>query len=1594
MPIYQDVELRLNRQTAEASIREATRLMNRFGAEMSGNLGNAFSKSLGAFDTSAARAQLLGLENAWRRAADVERDAAARMEVAARRASEATQKYAADSSKAMATQATAARTQRDYADALLANESAHKAHTRAVQDSAAAATVASRAWNVAGVGSLAIFTGTVLEATKSAGDFQQSMIKLRASADELPSNMKTVSDGILNLTGKVGYSATELANGMYTVEKASYRGAEGIKVLTAGAQLASIEQADLTHTMSALTTSLRDFNLGSDQAATVASKLKVAVGDAKTNIDDFSSSLHTVEPVAALAGVSLDQVYASVARITQSGEGAEQTTQNLAQAMRNLMNPTQGMRDAMGKFGLDAHELQTELSDPNIGIVGVMAKVSEAIRSQSKDGQIAIDAFYKNTDASLALKQAYDVLSPSAKGLADQLKSGTLTDFKGLRIAEKNEPALKQWDAMRNKVDGLSQNLRKLQPDIETVQQAFKEVFGGAETLNVAALLAGSPEAIKATMDEVNKLKSTAADAQGNVQGLAETQEGLNAKMRDAKAAFGAAAIEIGNAFIPFMTSAANVAKDVGDTMAKHPAIMHGVVDALGAVAAGWGAIKAMNLVTMLAGITTGLGGMAAAEDAAAVSAGGLKGALSGIAGAAGPVTAAVVGAEELRSSSEHSSNPWFHNAGQALTHNPLSAYGLFNTVMGRAGGGPMHAPGPKGHDSALFWGADGEHIIPHAEVKAAGGHSGIYAVRRNIMNGGLVLGRAPGGPIGSDPGSGGGTVPLVQNPNGTWTSPNPAWAHLIQRESSGVNQRQGIIDSNSGGNEAEGLFQITPATWRSHGGAAFAPNALAASPQQQASIAARILQGDPSGSDWGAGLRGRESASALLNGLGPSTGWTKGQQNDPVYVSMSQNVPGRGPGGQPGYYQQSPQRVSAAEERLRHLDEEIRIAEERKANMKADASQAEKDRLNEELRHLRAERDEAQGKLGQAQQGSFHSGGGRGGGNSSSPFLPVPLADKFGLGKGLPGLAEWAVGFLEDLVLGPMETAAMAAFNGGGMPGGRGVGMPLGPGGFGFGAPGLPAGGAPDAGGPPGDNAISSTGGGSSSSGGSGGSTPTSSATGGGLPWHWGGGGGPSASPGPTPASWLSDPWFSHPPVSAPFGGKPGTTEGGAKVQPNENDVVQNFDRAVGGWFDRTFVPHGGTPYPIWQQRGFGGSTGNTSAPGTRVPGEVTNIAPFSGVGHAKGGLIGYFASGGGPSGTDTVPAWLSPGEEVEQRSAVDKYGASFMGALNQGLIDPSIVNTATWHAATGGMVPQYFDAGTPDQPVGPGQPAPQPQGALNIPGLPKPSGAGAASPPQPGGPGGPTPGGGLDAAGKGVTALSQQQGRSDLATPGAGTQAPGANLPASPGIGFSGGVIGAAEGAASSGASMFAPGSGAAMQVGFQEINRAAAAGAQAAGVGVEGLLESFIPTGSGTGQDYMQTIPGRLLGGIAGVRPAGQNTAGQTQGASPAGPGQGAQSAGVGGMQGPTTAGQTQPTVASPTTAGQTQPPLSGAQGQGPQYFSQGGQVQGGGDNHFHLSGPISVQANNANEFMDSLNQEATMGGSMYAMSGNVSGPGGGR
>ncbi|MBZ4619375.1 phage tail tape measure protein, partial [Mycobacterium avium] len=815
MSVYLDVGIRADERAAVAASRRLIDLFAHTGSQINRDLSSHLGKALAAIDGSAARRELLALQQEFRRTADVEADAAARMIRDQRRLAEATAKYGEDSSRAATANAMLARSQREHVDAMVAAEAAHVRFTKASGDTANSVSRmqqlgANPIFNAAGIGSVAAMGIGLVEFARKAGDFQQSIIKLGAAADVPVGQLKAVSDGLLKLTGQVPYSAQELADAFYDVAKAGYKGADGLKVIEVGAQLASVEGADLKEVINGLTTTVNDFHIPAEKLAETASKINVAVGDAKTNLQAFSGSLHNIEPVASIANNQMEQVYAAMARFSQSGFSMDQGTQNLAQVYRNFLGPNQQMRDAVGKLGLSMNDLQAKIADPNVGVIGVLQILSDTIRSKTApDGQVAIDTFYKNADASNALREAYGALTGRSKEMADAINSGVVPNMRQLHQQMELDPKLAQWDTARHKVDGLSSNLRKLQGDLEPVQQLWKEVTGTAEGFNMAATLVGSPEALQATIDEWKKLQGVVAGANDPVKGFTDTNKGLNAQLKEAKDKFGAAAIEIGTAFVPAITEAAHGAKWIGDELAKHPGIAEAAAVAVGGVGAAWLAIKGYNVVsTVLSPIASGLGtlttrlgetraaallfneSLAAAGPAAQAGAAGVEVAAAGEiaaenrvrdaaleadaaldAGGGGlpggngggrvarsikagaralPFVGTAMAVQDVATSVNPNNDPT-NRSDQGWGHLLLGQ--SWDWITGHAEGGPLHAPGPKGRDSALFWGADGEHVLTHHEVQRMGGHSAVYQFRSDLMNGRIVLGRQFGGPLGRDDG-------------------------------------------------------------------------------------------------------------------------------------------------------------------------------------------------------------------------------------------------------------------------------------------------------------------------------------------------------------------------------------------------------------------------------------------------------------------------------------------------------------------------------------------------------------------------------------------------------------------------------------------------------------------------------------------------------------------------------------------------------------------------------------------------------------------------------------------------------------------------
>lgn len=636
------------------------------------------SSAMSAMESQVARTTS-ALESASARvvkAKDAEADAAGRVRVAEAQLNEARGKFATDSAKFIAAEEKleAAKRRNIAASgevvAATNNEVAANERLAASQDAAATSSVVASSRMASGLKTAALVgTGAVIfgmgEAVKSAGNFEASQTRLVTTAGESADALKMVSDGVLKLAGEVGYSSGEISKGMYTVESAGYHGADGLKVMQAAAQGAKAEGADLTTVTDAVTTALHDYHLNADQSALITSKMVTAVGEGKTTFEAFASSLHSVQPLAGAVGISIDDLYGSLAAMTASGESADQATQNMADAIRHLEAPTSIMRAQMNLIGVNADDVAAHLGER--GLAGTMQLLQTSIAKSMPPGseQVFLD-----------LASAVKTAKPEVQDLAAKVMDGSISlgSFRKV-IKDMDVESAKQATAFAT-LAGTTHQLGNESMSGEQVLQSYgaalSKATGDVAGMNVALMVTG--ENSDKTSENIRNVANTTTEADGSVKGWAETQATFNVQLAQFKDGLGATGIAIGTQLLPVGKEMLGWLTDGAHWLGENKWAIDALLISVGLATAGFVAFKVASAVwtVMSLGITAAtwaMGGFAVAEDGAAVSAGGLAAALAatGISEIVLGVTALVAGLIALGAGVKYAYDHWgwFHDAVQ-----------------------------------------------------------------------------------------------------------------------------------------------------------------------------------------------------------------------------------------------------------------------------------------------------------------------------------------------------------------------------------------------------------------------------------------------------------------------------------------------------------------------------------------------------------------------------------------------------------------------------------------------------------------------------------------------------------------------------------------------------------------------------------------------------------------------------------------------------------------------------------------------------------------------------------------------------------------
>jgi len=431
-----------------------------------------------------------------------------------------------------------------------------------------------------GATSALILAAVAAESIKMAGNFQQQTNVLVTAAGESTGALKMVRAGILSIASETGTKWQDLTDGMFRIEKAGFRGADGLKILRAASEGAREEGASLEVVTGSLTSALLDYHLPASAAVMVTNEMKTAAGEAKATFEEFDKGLGTLLPLASSLHISLADVSGSLAEMTQHGLSAERSSDQLSNAMRNLSKSNGPAQKMMAQMGIDSMDVASKLGDGpgGRGLAGTMQYLSDVVlKHMGPAGTVLLTTMNSSKIAAHDADVMFNALPDAAKKVAQAYKDGHLSSKEWILSTGHLDAAqaslARQWAIGENRAKGFQQTLRSGLSQNQTYNAAMQTMTGGANGLSVALNLTGQNAGD--TNERIKRVGDSAVNAGKDVNGWASTLGLSNVQSDRLKRSVDGLMIGLGTTLLP-------VATKVFSVLADHPGVLKALIYSIG----------------------------------------------------------------------------------------------------------------------------------------------------------------------------------------------------------------------------------------------------------------------------------------------------------------------------------------------------------------------------------------------------------------------------------------------------------------------------------------------------------------------------------------------------------------------------------------------------------------------------------------------------------------------------------------------------------------------------------------------------------------------------------------------------------------------------------------------------------------------------------------------------------------------------------------------------------------------------------------------------------------------------------------------------
>jgi TP901 family phage tail tape measure protein len=247
--------------------------------------------------------------------------------------------------------------------------------------------VAASAKGVLGFGAALVGIGTA--AAVSFAKFQTEFAQVRTLVDESKIDVGELQDGVRALSREFGVDLTEATAAAYQAISAGVGPAEVIQFLGKSFEGAAAGAATTGEAVDLFTSAINAFGLSASDVTRVSDVLFATIKAGKTTASELAASLGQVAPVAAAAGVSLQEVGAAFATLTSRGINTAEAATQIKATILGITKPSKEAARALEDLGVTAESLS------ETGLSAALAKVNTALA----EGNVKIGELFPNTRA-------------------------------------------------------------------------------------------------------------------------------------------------------------------------------------------------------------------------------------------------------------------------------------------------------------------------------------------------------------------------------------------------------------------------------------------------------------------------------------------------------------------------------------------------------------------------------------------------------------------------------------------------------------------------------------------------------------------------------------------------------------------------------------------------------------------------------------------------------------------------------------------------------------------------------------------------------------------------------------------------------------------------------------------------------------------------------------------------------------------------------------------------------------------------------------------------------------------------------------------